>query len=116
VKYPFLESHSQYHLAKQQMTAGGAVVTIELEGGFERVAAFMDALEIASLSSNLGDTRTIVTNPNTTTHARLKPEEKAALGITEGLIRISVGLEDIDDLIEDFTQAVEVSVKSDILE
>ncbi|SDE00422.1 O-succinylhomoserine sulfhydrylase [Dyadobacter soli] len=116
VKYPFLESHAQYNLAKQQMKAGGAVVTIELEGGFERVAAFMDALEIASLSSNLGDTRTIVTNPNTTTHARLKPEEKAPLGITEGLIRISVGLEDIDDLIEDFTNAVEVSVKSGILE
>ncbi|MCE7061048.1 PLP-dependent aspartate aminotransferase family protein [Dyadobacter sp. CY343] len=116
VKYPFLESHPQHELAKQQMKAGGAVVTIELEGGFERVAAFMDALEIASLSSNLGDTRTIVTNPNTTTHAKLKPEEKKALGITPGLIRISVGLEDIEDLIEDFTQAVEVSVKSDILE
>lgn len=116
VKYPFLESHPQHALAKQQMKAGGAVVTIELEGGFERVAAFMDALEIASLSSNLGDTRTIVTNPNTTTHAKLKPEEKAALGITEGLIRISVGLEDVEDLIEDFTNAVEVSVKSGILE
>jgi O-succinylhomoserine sulfhydrylase len=116
VKYPFLASHPQHELAKQQMKAGGAIVTIELEGGFERVAAFMDALEIASLSSNLGDTRTIVTNPNTTTHAKLKPEEKKALGITPGLIRISVGLEDIEDLIEDFTQAVEVSVKSDILE
>jgi O-succinylhomoserine sulfhydrylase len=116
VKYPFLESHPQYELAKRQMSAGGSIVTIDLEGGFERVAAFMDALEIASLSSNLGDTRTIVTNPNTTTHAKLKPEEKAALGITEGLIRISVGLEDIEDLIEDFTNAVEVSVKSDILE
>jgi O-succinylhomoserine sulfhydrylase len=79
------------------MSAGGAIVTIDLEGGFERVSAFMDALEIASLSSNLGDTRTIVTNPNTTTHAKLKPEEKKALGITEGLIRISVGLEDIED-------------------
>jgi O-succinylhomoserine sulfhydrylase len=116
VKYPFLESHPQYNLAKQQMSAGGAIVTIELEGGFERVAGFMDALEIASLSSNLGDTRTIVTNPYTTTHAKLKSDEKLALGITEGLIRISVGLEDIEDLIEDFTNAVEVSVKSDILE
>ena len=115
VRYPFLESHPQHELAKQQMSAGGAIVTIDLEGGFERVSAFMDALEIASLSSNLGDTRTIVTNPNTTTHAKLKPEEKKALGITEGLIRISVGLEDIEDLIEDFTNAVEVSVKSDIL-
>jgi O-succinylhomoserine sulfhydrylase len=116
VKYPFLPSHPQHELAKKQMRAGGAVITIDLEGGFERVAAFMDALEIASLSSNLGDTRTIVTNPYTTTHAKLKPEEKAVLGITEGLIRISVGLEDIGDLIEDFTNAVEVSVKSVILE
>jgi len=116
VKYPFLASHPQHELAKAQMKAGGAIVTIELEGGFERVSAFMDALEIASLSSNLGDTRTIVTNPFTTTHARLKIEEKQALGISEGLIRISVGLEDIEDLIEDFTKAVEVSVKSDILE
>lgn len=116
VKYPFLASHPQHQLAKAQMKAGGAIVTIELEGGFERVSAFMEALEIASLSSNLGDTRTIVTNPFTTTHARLKIDEKLALGITEGLIRISVGLEDIEDLIEDFTNAVEVSVKSGILE
>ncbi|MDQ6477444.1 aminotransferase class I/II-fold pyridoxal phosphate-dependent enzyme [Dyadobacter sp. LHD-138] len=116
VKYPFLASHPQHELAKAQMKAGGAIVTIELEGGFERVSAFMEALEIASLSSNLGDTRTIVTNPFTTTHAKLKVDEKLALGITEGLIRVSVGLEDIEDLIEDFTNAVEVSVKNGILE
>jgi O-succinylhomoserine sulfhydrylase len=116
VKYPFLPSHPQHDLARKQMRAGGAIVTIDLEGGFERVSAFMAALEIASLSSNLGDTRTIVTNPYTTTHAKLKPDEKLALGITEGLIRISVGLEDVEDLIEDFTNAVEVSVKSVILE
>ncbi|QKZ13698.1 trans-sulfuration enzyme family protein [Spirosoma sp. KUDC1026] len=109
VLYPFLPSHPQYELAKQQMSAGGAIVTIELAGGFERVNAFFDALQIPTLSSNLGDSRTIVTNPNTTTHAKLKPEEKAALGITPGLIRISVGLESIDDLIEDFTQAIEKS-------
>ncbi|HEV7380263.1 MAG TPA: aminotransferase class V-fold PLP-dependent enzyme [Dyadobacter sp.] len=116
VKYPFLPSHPQYDLAKKQMSAGGAIVTIDLEGGFQRVSAFMATLEIASLSSNLGDTRTIVTNPYTTTHAKLKPDEKIALGITEGLIRISVGLEDVEDLIEDFTNAVTVSAKSDILE
>jgi O-succinylhomoserine sulfhydrylase len=109
VNYPFLESHPQYELATQQMSAGGAIVTIDLEGGFERVSAFMKALQIPSLSSNLGDTRTIVTNPYTTTHSKLKPEEKAALGITKGLIRISVGLEDVEDLIEDFSQAAEVS-------
>lgn len=111
VLYPFLESHPQYELAKAQMSAGGAIITIELEGGFERVQAFMDALQIPSLSSNLGDSRTIVTNPNTTTHAKLKPDEKAALGITPGLIRISVGLEAIEDLIEDFEQAVAVSAE-----
>lgn len=107
--YPFLPSHPQYELAKRQMKAGGSIITIELEGGFDRVKAFFDALTIPTLSSNLGDSRTIVTNPNTTTHAKLKPEEKAALGITPGLIRISVGLEAVDDLIEDFTQAVEKS-------
>ncbi|MBO0933138.1 trans-sulfuration enzyme family protein [Fibrella aquatilis] len=111
VKYPFLPSHPQYELAKRQMSAGGAIVTIELEGGFERVQAFMEALEIPTLSSNLGDSRTIVTNPNTTTHAKLKPDEKKALGITPGLIRISVGLEHIDDLIADFAQALTVSAE-----
>jgi O-succinylhomoserine sulfhydrylase len=91
------------------MSAGGAIVTIELAGGFKRVSAFFAALQIATLSSNLGDTRTIVTNPDTTTHAKLKPHEKAALGITPGLVRISVGLEHINDLIADFTQAIETS-------
>lgn len=111
VLYPFLPSHPQYALAKRQMKAGGAIITIELEGGFERVKAFFDALTIPTLSSNLGDSRTIVTNPNTTTHAKLKPDEKAALGITPGLIRISVGLEAVEDLIEDFTQAAEKSAE-----
>lgn len=111
VLYPFLPSHPQYELAKRQMSAGGGIITIELEGGFERVKAFYDALTIPTLSSNLGDSRTIVTNPNTTTHAKLKPDEKAALGITPGLVRISVGLEAIEDLIDDFTQAVEKSAE-----
>ncbi|OJW78412.1 aminotransferase class I/II-fold pyridoxal phosphate-dependent enzyme [Spirosoma sp. 48-14] len=111
VLYPFLPSHPQYDLAKKQMSAGGAIVTIELEGGFERVKAFYDALTIPTLSSNLGDSRTIVTNPNTTTHAKLKPEEKAALGITPGLIRVSVGLEAIEDLIDDFAQAATKSAE-----
>lgn len=111
VLYPFLPSHPQYELARAQMSAGGAIITIELAGGFERVSAFFDALQIPTLSSNLGDSRTIVTNPNTTTHAKLKPDEKAALGITPGLIRISVGLEAIEDLIADFEQAVAVSAE-----
>ncbi|WP_025762337.1 trans-sulfuration enzyme family protein [Dyadobacter tibetensis] len=111
VKYPFLPSHPQYALAQKQMSAGGAVITIELEGGFERVSKFMKALQIATLSSNLGDTRTIVTNPYTTTHAKLKESEKESLGITPGLLRISVGLEHIDDLVEDFTQAASISAQ-----
>ena len=115
VNYPYLPSHPQYALAKKQMSAGGAVVTIELEGGFDRVSRFMKALQIASLSSNLGDTRTIITNPFTTTHAKLAPAEKAALGITEGLIRISVGLEAIEDLIEDFENAASVSAVAEEL-
>ncbi|AEI48543.1 trans-sulfuration enzyme family protein [Runella slithyformis] len=112
VNYPYLPSHAQYELAKAQMNAGGAIVTIELEGGFKRVSAFMKALTIPTLSSNLGDTRTIITNPFTTTHSKLKPDEKAALGITEGLIRISVGLESVEDLIEDFIQAAVVSAEA----
>ncbi|WP_337044846.1 trans-sulfuration enzyme family protein [Emticicia sp. 17c] len=110
VKYPHLPSHPQYALAKKQMKAGGAMVTFELEGGFERVNKFTKALKIVSLSSNLGDSRTIITNPNTTTHAKLPKEDKAKLGITEGLIRVSVGLEDINDLIADFKQAAKKSM------
>jgi O-succinylhomoserine sulfhydrylase len=112
VNYPFLPSHPQHELARQQMSAGGAIVTIELEGGFERVSSFFKALQIPSLSSNLGDTRTIVTNPFTTTHSKLKADEKTALGITEGLIRISVGLEAVEDLIDDFENAAAVSAEA----
>ncbi|MFC5407912.1 trans-sulfuration enzyme family protein [Larkinella bovis] len=112
VKYPFLPSHPQHDLARRQMSAGGAIVTFEIEGGFERVKALFESLKIASLSSNLGDTRTIVTNPYTTTHSKLKPDEKAVLGITEGLIRVSVGLEDGDDLVADFTQALTKSAEA----
>jgi O-succinylhomoserine sulfhydrylase len=110
VSYPFLPSHPQYELAKKQMSAGGALVTIELEGGFERVVRFTKLLEIPSLTSNLGDSRTTITNPFTTTHAKVSPEEKYALGIFEGSMRISVGLEDIEDLIADFKQAIAGSV------
>ncbi len=109
VNYPFLPSHPQYELARKQMTAGGGILTIELEGGFERISRFMKALTLVTLTSNLGDTRTIITNPYTTTHAKLSPEDKLSLGITEGLVRVSVGLEDADDLVADFVQAVEAS-------
>lgn len=106
VKYPFLESHPQNALAKKQMTAGGALVTIDLEGGFDRVNRFSKLIKIASLTSNLGDSRTTVTNPFTTTHAKVSAADKSHLNIIEGTLRISVGLEDIDDLIEDFSQAI----------
>lgn len=96
------------------MKAGGGILTLELEGGFQRVSAFMKNLTIVSLSSNLGDTRTIITNPYTTTHSKLSAQDKLELGITEGMIRVSVGLEDIEDLIEDFTNAVEVSAKAEL--
>ena len=106
VNYPFLPSHPQFELAKKQMNAGGALVTFELEGGFERVVKFSKLLKIASLTSNLGDSRTTITNPNSTTHSKVSLEDKIKLGIYEGSMRVSVGLEDVHDLIEDFTQAI----------
>ncbi|MCU0323748.1 MAG: aminotransferase class I/II-fold pyridoxal phosphate-dependent enzyme [Spirosomaceae bacterium] len=109
VKYPYLKSHPQFELAKKQMRSGGALVTFEIEGGFERINRFSKALKIVSLSSNLGDSRTIITNPATTTHSKLSKEDKEKLGIIEGLIRVSVGLEDISDIIKDFKQAVKKS-------
>ncbi|MGL4631121.1 MAG: trans-sulfuration enzyme family protein [Leadbetterella sp.] len=106
VNYPFLPSHPQVNLAKKQMTHGGALITVELEGGFDRVVRFTKLLTIPSLTSNLGDSRTTVTNPFTTTHAKVSAEEKYALGIFEGSLRISVGLEHIGDLKADFERAI----------
>jgi O-succinylhomoserine sulfhydrylase len=106
VKYPFLASHPQYELAKSQMKYGGGILTIDIKGGFEKVVAFSKALKIASISPNLGDSRTIITHPASTTHAKIAPEEKVALGITNGLVRIAVGLESIEDLKADFLQAL----------
>ncbi|MBC6401520.1 MAG: PLP-dependent transferase [Ekhidna sp.] len=109
VKYPFLESHPQYKLAKKQMKQGGGIVTIELVGGLERGRKFLDSLEMISLSSNLGDTRTIATHPASTTHSKLSEEERQAVGITPGMVRISVGLEHKDDILEDVIRALERS-------
>ena len=106
VKYPYLKSHPQYELAKRQMKYGGGILTVDIKGGFEKVVAFSKLLKIASISPNLGDSRTIITHPASTTHAKLPAEEKAALGITDGLVRIAVGLESIEDLKEDFIQAL----------
>ncbi|MEQ8475380.1 aminotransferase class I/II-fold pyridoxal phosphate-dependent enzyme [Fulvivirga sp.] len=109
VKYPFLKSHPQYELAKKQMTMGGGIITIELKGGLERAIEFIDNLKMLSITANLGDTRTIVTHPATTTHAKLTSEERDRVGITPGLIRISVGLENINDILEDIENAIKLS-------
>ncbi len=109
VKYPFLPSHPQYVLAKKQMKRGGGIVTFVVEGGFERAKRFIDAIELLSITANLGDTRTTVTHPASTTHAKLTEEERRHVGIVPGLIRISVGLEHIDDIIADIEQALKKS-------
>ena len=106
VHYPYLESHPQYALAQKQMRLGGGIVTMELKGGIEAGLRFLNRLQLVSLSSNLGDTRTIATHPATTTHSRLTPQERAAVGITDGMIRISVGLEEVDDVLDDIQQAL----------
>jgi O-succinylhomoserine sulfhydrylase len=107
VKYPFLKSHPKYEMAKKQMKAGGAVVAFELEGGLDTGKKFFNNIQMLSLSANLGDTRSIVTHPASTTHAKLSPEARLEAGITDGLIRVSVGLENIADIIKDVSQAIE---------
>jgi O-succinylhomoserine sulfhydrylase len=109
VLYPMLPSHPQYELARKQMTQGGGIVTLVVRGGYERAQKFMDALQIASKTANLGDTRTTVTHPASMTHSKLTPAERAAVGIFDGLIRISVGLENIGDIIQDIEQALQAS-------
>ena len=106
VLYPWLESHPQHALAKQQMSGGGTVVTFEVEGGKEQAFSVLDRLEIVDISNNLGDTKTLITHPATTTHHRMGPEGRARVGITDGLVRISVGLEDVDDLLQDLDRAL----------
>ncbi|MFW5814651.1 MAG: O-succinylhomoserine sulfhydrylase [Spirochaetota bacterium] len=106
VRYPFLESHPQAELAKRQMRAGGGLVTFEVEGGEEGGMAFLNALRMVSRSSNLGDTRSIATHPATTTHSKLSEAERAAIGITPGTVRLSVGLEAVEDLVEDVERAL----------
>ncbi|MBL4928693.1 O-succinylhomoserine sulfhydrylase [Fuscibacter oryzae] len=107
VIFPGLPSHPQHALAMAQMGSGGTLVTFEVAGGKEAAFRFMNALEIAKISNNLGDAKSIATHPTTTTHQRLPQEQKDALGITPGLIRFSVGLEDAEDLIADLHQALE---------
>ncbi|MEE1962303.1 O-succinylhomoserine sulfhydrylase [Flagellimonas taeanensis] len=107
VKYPFLKSHPQYEIAKKQMKAGGCVVAFEVKGGLDAGRKFFDSIELLSLSANLGDSRSIVTHPASTTHSKLSKEEREAVGITDGMVRVSVGLEHIDDIIADIDQALD---------
>ena len=107
VKYPFLKSHPQYEVAKKQMRLGGNIVAFEIKGGVEAGKQFFNSLKMCSLSANLGDTRTIVTHPASTTHSKLVQEDKLAVGITDGMVRCSVGLENIDDIILDIEQALD---------
>ncbi|MDX1362769.1 trans-sulfuration enzyme family protein [Arenibacter latericius] len=106
VKYPFLKSHPQHEVAKRQMKAGGCVVAFEVDGGVAAGRKFFDAIKMLSLSANLGDARSIVTHPASTTHSKLSSEDRMATGITDGMVRVSVGLEHIDDIIADIKQAL----------
>jgi O-succinylhomoserine sulfhydrylase len=106
VKYPFLKSHPQYAIAKRQMKFGGNVVAFEIKGGIEAGRIFLNRIQMCSLSANLGDTRTIVTHPSSTTHGKLSEGERLDVGITDGLVRVSVGLENVLDIIEDLEQAL----------
>jgi len=106
VKYPFLKSHPQYHIAKKQMRLGGNIVAFEVKGGIEAGRIFLNNVKFCSLTANLGDTRTIVTHPASTTHSKLTPDERLAVSITDGLVRISVGLENSSDIIADLKQAL----------
>ena len=107
IKYPFLETHPQHTLAKKQMKLGGGLLTFDLNNGASAGTQFLNHIKMISLSSNLGDTRTIATHPATSTHAKLPTEERQKLGITDGLIRVSVGLEHREDILEDILQALD---------
>lgn len=109
VLYPHHPTHPQYRLAKKQMSQGGGIVTFEVVGGYKRAKAFIDQIKMISLSSNLGDTRSIVTHPTSTTHSKLSEKERLSVGITPGMIRLSVGLEHIDDILADLEQALQKS-------
>ena len=110
VKYPFLKSHPRYEMAKKQMTAGGCVVAFEVKGGLKAGQQFFDGIKLLSLSANLGDSRSIVTHPASTTHSKVSVSDRASVGITDGSVRISVGLEHITDIVDDIKQALDAVV------
>lgn len=109
VRYPFLPSHPNYSVAKKQMKAGGGMVSFELTGGIEAGSLFLDRLKLFSLTANLGDVRSIATHPASTTHSKLSTQEREATGITDGLVRLSIGLENVEDIWEDIEQALSES-------
>lgn len=109
VKYPFLEGHPQHAIARKQMKSGGGIVTFDIKAGIDSGRKFLNALQMISVTNNLGDSRTIAAHPASTTHSKLTEEERKAVGITPGLIRISVGLEHPDDILNDILQALEKS-------
>ncbi|HTI61456.1 trans-sulfuration enzyme family protein [Mucilaginibacter sp.] len=111
VKYPLLAGHPQYEIAKKQMKLGGGVFCMEIKGGLEAGRKFLDALEMLSVTANLGDTRSIASHPASTTHSKLTDAERLSVGITPGLIRISTGLEKAEDILADIEQALEKSSK-----
>jgi len=106
VRYPGLASHPQHELAKRQMSGYGSLVTLELPGGKDAAFRFLDALQLIDISNNLGDAKSLVCHPSTTTHSRLTEQERADIGVTPGVVRLSIGLEDPQDLLEDIEQAL----------
>ena len=109
VNYPFLPSPAQHDLAIKQMKAGGGILTLTVKGGLQRAQRFIDKLQMISITPNLGDSRSIVTHPTSTTHSKLSAEERQKVGITDGLIRLSVGLEHYEDILKDVERALEQS-------
>lgn len=109
IKYPFLASHPQHDIAVKQMKNGGGLVSFNLKGGLEAGRKFLDSLEMLSLTANLGDTRSIASHPASTTHAKMSEADRLAVNITPGLIRISAGLEHVDDIVDDILQALDKS-------
>lgn len=107
VSYPFLPSHPHHAIAKKQMKAGGGIITITIKGGYESAKKFLDSLKMIKISPNLGDARSIVTHPASSTHCKLSEAERLSVGITPGLIRVSIGLENKDDILKDLLQALE---------
>ena len=110
VVHPFLVSHPQHELAKRQMSGGGSVVTFQIDGDKAEAFALMNALRIVDISNNLGDSKSMITHPATTTHRRMSADARAAIGITDGTLRLSVGLEDAGDLVDDVRQALQVAL------